>query len=79
MNLSMRTNQRRLPEEGFIYRHLRNRLCHEAARETWLSTRMPVKEIARELGHCGTSNFVRGFRCVTGMTPDAYRLCRSGN
>ncbi len=71
--LSRRTIHRRLGESGITYQQLLDRIRFDAACEMLPIRQMSVKEIAQELGYSGTNNFVRAFRRMTGMTPEAYR------
>ncbi|MGE3316781.1 MAG: helix-turn-helix domain-containing protein [Planctomycetaceae bacterium] len=50
-----------------------DRLRFDFACELLGDPRMKIGEIAQELGYADTSNFVRGFRRMTGMTPGEFR------
>jgi AraC-like DNA-binding protein len=71
--LSPRTLQRRLADEGLTYRRLLDRIRFETARELLEDPTVTSNEIASFLDYSGVNNFLRAFRRFTGMTPSAYR------
>jgi AraC-like DNA-binding protein len=73
VGLSERTIKRRLSSQGLSYRHLIDRVCHDAACEMLLDENMSVREIAVFLGYPDTSKFARSFRRMTGVTPGQFR------
>jgi AraC-like DNA-binding protein len=73
VGLSERTIKRRLSSQGLSYRHLLDRICHDAACEMLVAEKMSVKETALALGYPDTSKFVRSFRRMTGVTPGYFR------
>ena len=73
VGLSERTIKRRLASQGLTYRHLLDRICHDAACEMLLDEKMTVRETALALGYPDTSKFVRSFRRMTGVTPGQFR------
>jgi AraC family transcriptional regulator of arabinose operon len=57
---------------GSVEEYRRNRRLQEAAR-VLVSTDMPIKEIAYQLGYQHTSSFVRAFKAGFEMSPSRYR------
>ncbi|GAG47040.1 unnamed protein product [marine sediment metagenome] len=78
IDVSARTIQRCLLDEGLTYRRLLDRVRFDAACEMLATRQMTIREIALELGYSGTNNFVRGFRRMTGMPPSEFRRRRFG-
>lgn len=57
-----------LPPHQYL---LRLRLMH--AQELLRRSRMPVREIAKRVGHADTAHFTKLFKRTIGLTPTAYR------
>jgi AraC-like DNA-binding protein len=74
MGVQDRTLQRMLSAEGTTFLEALNSVRHEVAADLLETTDAPVKEIARHLGYSTVSNFVRGFRRYSGITPLQARL-----
>lgn len=73
LNLSVRSLQRRLQQEGSSWSAVADQARHAVAlRELELSDR-PLAEIAMLTGFSDTRAFLRAFRRWTGQTPSAYR------
>ena len=71
--VSPRTLRRRLSEEGYSFQEAKN-LAREKRAKYYLSqTKMPLSEIAFELGFSELSAFSRAFRSWVGETPQSYR------
>ncbi len=77
LNLSERTLQRRLAEEGSSYQQLLNDTRQQLAERHLASGRLPAAEIALLLGYSEPSVFFRAFRHWTGLTPGEYRAQHS--
>lgn len=74
LNMSVRTFQRRLKEEGHSYKELTDELRKEFA-ISYLSKRdLTISEIAYLLGYADSSTFIRSFKRWTGSTPKNFRL-----
>ena len=73
LNLSERTLQRRLAEEGCSYQHLLADTRRQLAEQHLRDGRLPAAEIALLLGYSEPSVFFRAFRQWTGLTPGEYR------
>lgn len=73
LNLSERTLQRRLAEEGCNYQQLLNDTRQQLAEQHLSSADLPAAEIALLLGYSEPSVFFRAFRQWTGLTPGEYR------
>lgn len=73
LQVSTRTFQRQLSEEGLSYSGLVERCRGRVACESLKHTRDPVRDIAALLGYRDVSSFSRAFLRWTGKTPRAYR------
>lgn len=76
LNLSERTLQRRLADEGSHYQQLLNDTRQQLAEHHLSSSDLPAAEIALLLGYSEPSVFFRAFRQWTGLTPGEYRAQR---
>ncbi len=74
VGVSLATLKRGLASAGTTYTGLLDRMRFDAACEMLKQSNMSVKEIARDLGYSGTSNFVRSFRRMTGVPPKQYKM-----
>jgi AraC-like DNA-binding protein len=74
LNLTERTLQRRLAEEGSSYKQLLNDTRQQLAERHLSSGDLPAAEIALLLGYSEPSVFFRAFRQWTGLTPGEYRI-----
>lgn len=73
LNLSARTLERRLAQEGRSFRELSRDARHARACELLRGGRLSVTQIAYQLGYGDAANFTRAFRREAGTTPSAYR------
>lgn len=78
LQVSSRTLQRQLSEEGLSYSGLVERCRSRVACESLKHTRDPVRDIAALLGYRDVSSFSRAFLRWTGKTPRAYRNLSPG-
>jgi AraC-like DNA-binding protein len=70
---SSRTLHRRLGEAGVSYQELIDEVRLERAYAQLKDSEVSVKELAFDLGYSGANNFIRAFKRMSGMTPEAYR------
>ncbi|MGB5493972.1 MAG: helix-turn-helix transcriptional regulator [Sedimenticolaceae bacterium] len=70
---SVRTLQRRLSEAGLTHTVLVEHARREMALRQLKTTRLPIGQVAKELGFRDPSSFSRAFQRWTGMSPRAYR------
>lgn len=73
LNLSTRTLNRRLAEDGASYRALRNQVLNEWACHALQETSDSVEAIAAQLGYQDGANFRRAFKRANGCSPQAWR------
>lgn len=73
LNLSERTLQRRLADEGSSYQQLLSDTRQQLAERYLDDGQLPAAEIALLLGYSEPSVFFRAFRNWTGLTPGEYR------
>ena len=73
IGISRVTIYRTLAKEGTNYRQLVNRVVFKLAADLLENSDLSVNEIARELGYSTTSNFIRAFQRMSGLTPLEYR------
>jgi AraC-like DNA-binding protein len=71
--ISPRTLRRRLADEGYSFQEAKNLARWKRAQYYLSHTRMPLSEIAFELGYSELSAFSRAFRSWVGETPQKYR------
>lgn len=70
---SVRTLQRRLSEAGVTHTVLVEHARREMALRQLKITRLPIGQVAKELGFRDPSSFSRAFQRWIGMSPRAYR------
>ena len=73
MGSSVRTLQRRLSEAGVTHTALVEHARCDRALRRLRTTRLPIGQVAKELGFRDPSSFSRAFQRWTGMSPRAYR------
>jgi AraC-like DNA-binding protein len=73
LNISPRTLQRRLKEEGCIYKELIDQLRQEFAINYLKKPDLNIGDIAYLLSYADTSAFTRAFKRWKGKTPNEYR------
>jgi AraC-like DNA-binding protein len=79
LNLSSRTVERRLHEEGSSLRAIKDALRRDIALSRLEKSDQSVAQLAANLGYADTSAFFRAFTAWTGLSPTAYRArTRSG-
>ena len=71
-NLSTRTLQRRLADEGLSYRDLLDEVRDETAIDLLQDTDNTITDIANLLGYSDPSHFARAFRRMAGVSPREY-------
>ena len=72
-NISVRTLQRKLKDEGASYVQIVEKVRKSLAVHYMQNSSSSVKEISTILGYAEPSAFVRAFKKWTGKTPTAYR------
>ncbi|MBA5638965.1 AraC family transcriptional regulator ligand-binding domain-containing protein [Duganella sp. LX20W] len=75
LNVSARTLDRYLEQEGASYRELATRTRNERAKRLLDCGKYAVSEIAYQLGYSDVANFSRSFKRLNGVPPSAYRRC----
>jgi AraC-like DNA-binding protein len=73
LGLPPSTLRRHLNRDGVSFQGLKDSLRRDLAIEWLTAGRLPVAEVAAELGYAEPSAFHRAFRKWTGVTPGAYR------
>jgi AraC-like DNA-binding protein len=73
LNMSLRSLQRRLKEEGASYKDLLNETRRELATQYVKNSRLSIGEITYLLGFSEPSNFTRAFRRWQGVSPSEFR------
>lgn len=74
LNISARTLQRRLKEDGMTYKMLVDDLRKEFAMRYLKNHDLTISEIAYLLSYADNSAFTRSFKRWAGITPKEYRL-----
>ena len=70
---SVRTLQRRLSEAGVTHTALVEHARRDMALRKLKTTRLPIGQVAKELGFRDPSSLSRAFQRWTGMSPRTYR------
>ncbi len=73
MNMSPRTLQRKLQEEGYTFQKVAESVRRELSLGLLRDQRLTVAEVAYKLGYTEPSAFQRAFRQWTGQTPKSFR------
>ena len=73
LNMSSRTVERRLHEEGSSLRAIKDALRRDIALSRLEKSDQPIAQLAATLGYADTSAFFRAFTGWTGLSPTAYR------
>jgi AraC-like DNA-binding protein len=73
LNLSERTLQRRLHEDGLSFRELSNEALMRRAKTLLSHQNLSVGEVATRLGYAEIASFTRAFQRWTGHSPRAFR------
>ncbi|MBE2263018.1 MAG: AraC family transcriptional regulator [Burkholderiaceae bacterium] len=74
LRISVSTLKRRLKQDGFSYRELRDGVVRDVSQSALRETQVPISEIALRVGYSELSAFDRAFSRLAGMTP---RQCRA--
>ena len=77
VGVSRGTLFRRLNREGTTYKELVERVRYQAAQKLLANPQLAVKDIGYLLGYSVPNNFVRAFRNIAGVTPNAFRRERA--
>ncbi|MBR9923237.1 MAG: AraC family transcriptional regulator [Bacteroidetes bacterium] len=72
-NISVRSFQRKLKEEGYTYKSLLDELKRQFAKDYLKKRDLSVKEIAYLLDYSEPSAFIRSFKRWEGKSPDEWR------
>jgi AraC-like DNA-binding protein len=73
LNMSTRTLQRRLAENGHGLAEIRDQIRFQLAAEALQSRRLSIEDIGEQLGFSDRHSFSRAFKRWSGLTPRAYR------
>jgi AraC-like DNA-binding protein len=73
LNLSVRSMQRKLKEEGSSFKELLNKTRQELAEQYIENSRLSINEITYLLGFSDPANFSRAFKRWHGVSPSQYR------
>ncbi|MCJ2033882.1 AraC family transcriptional regulator [Methylobacterium sp. J-068] len=73
LGISRRTLQRRLDDAGTRYVDIQHRVLTRRAKTLLAGNKLPIGQIAFELGYADASHFTRAFLEWTGITPSRWR------
>ena len=76
-NMSSRTLQRKLADEGTSFNEILGHARFHVASKMLGDPSLKVAEVARQLRYSDAAHFSRAFRRVSGLTPSEYRLERT--
>ncbi|PCJ47302.1 MAG: hypothetical protein COA99_01225 [Moraxellaceae bacterium] len=72
LHMSSRTLRRRLKKEHNSYRDLLNQVRIHQATKLLLQDKLPITQVAYQLGYTDSANFTRAFKRHTGITPTEF-------
>lgn len=78
LNLSVRSLQRKLGEEGYSYKEIVESLKRDFAFRYMGQADLNISEIAMQLGYSNSAAFIKRFKKWTGQSPSAYRRANQG-
>jgi AraC-like DNA-binding protein len=78
LGLSAHSLQRRLQEQGLVWRDLLQRRRMEAARRLLLESRRSIADVALAVGYAESASFIRAFKAGIGATPARFRKGANG-
>lgn len=73
LHMSARTLQRHLVSEGTSFQLVKDQLRRDLAIARLMTTRLPLAQLAEDLGFSDSATFQRAFKAWTGKAPAAYR------
>jgi AraC-like DNA-binding protein len=73
LNMSTRTLQRRLAENGHGFGEIRDQIIFQLAAQALKTKVLNIEEISEKLGFSDRHSFTRAFKRWSGLTPSAYR------
>ncbi len=73
INMSPRTLQRRLTENGLKFNELISQAKFEHAKDKLQNSQTPITEIAESLGYSDAAHFTRAFHRWSGVSPTQFR------
>ncbi|WP_109440262.1 helix-turn-helix domain-containing protein [Acinetobacter haemolyticus] len=74
LNISTKTLQRYLQQQGVEFHRLKQEISIERAKGLLENSSFTITHIAYELGYSNPANFTRAFNKVMGCSPQSYRL-----
>ncbi len=72
-DISVRSLQRRLKDEGLKFNDLLNQAKFFHAKNELRDPQMTIKEVSESLGYSDPANFTRAFRRWSGLSPSSFR------
>ena len=73
LNMSVRSLQRKLAQEGTSFKAILDESRHQLALQYVRDSELPLREITGRLGFSDPGNFARAFRRWEGISPNRYR------
>lgn len=73
LHVSTKTLQRQLNKQQTDFHSIRKEAILFRAKQRLVQSNMSITDIAYELGYASSSNFSRGFKALTSLTPEQYR------
>ena len=73
LNVSRRTVERKLHEEGTHFLEIKTRFLKRRSYELLENPNLSIKEIAEQLDYSNSQNFSRKFKRMNGLSPNEYR------
>ena len=72
-DMSVRTLQRRLIDNGLKFNDLLNESRFDHAKEKLKDMQVSIRDIAKSLGYSDTAHFTRAFHSWSGTSPTGFR------
>lgn len=73
LRMNVRTLQRKLKNDGTVYKTLIEEMCFEQIVAELVETNKPITHIATKYGYSDAGHFSRAFKRIYGVSPSQYR------
>lgn len=77
LRMNVRTLQRKLKNDGTVYKTLIEEMCFEQILDELVETNKPITQIATKYGYSDAGHFSRAFKRIYGVSPSQYRKAKA--
>lgn len=77
LRMNVRTLQRKLKNDGTVYKTLIEEMCFEQILDELVKTNKPITQIATKYGYSDAGHFSRAFKRIYGVSPSQYRKAKT--